>query len=81
MTTARPVVFIHGLWLHTSSWAPWVDLFREARVRARRARLARRSRTRSPRRAERRRASPVTASTTSPTHYAAIIAGCPRSRS
>src|SRR6266567_4559701 len=25
-----PVVFIHGLWLHATSWGPWVDLFREA---------------------------------------------------
>ena len=25
-----PVVFIHGLWLHATSWAPWVELFREA---------------------------------------------------
>jgi non-heme chloroperoxidase len=25
---AVPVVFIHGLWLHASSWQPWVDLFR-----------------------------------------------------
>src|SRR6478752_341262 len=24
-----PVVFIHGLWLHASSWQTWVDLFRE----------------------------------------------------
>jgi len=24
-----PVVFIHGLWLHATSWQPWVDLFRE----------------------------------------------------
>jgi alpha-beta hydrolase superfamily lysophospholipase len=24
-----PVVFIHGLWLHASSWTPWVDLFAE----------------------------------------------------
>lgn len=24
-----PVVFIHGLWLHASSWEPWVDLFNE----------------------------------------------------
>src|SRR3954464_11021395 len=24
-----PVVFIHGLWLHATSWAPWVALFRE----------------------------------------------------
>jgi pimeloyl-ACP methyl ester carboxylesterase len=27
---ATPVVFIHGLWLHSSSWQPWIDLFREA---------------------------------------------------
>jgi pimeloyl-ACP methyl ester carboxylesterase len=25
-----PVVFIHGLWLHASSWGPWVSLFEEA---------------------------------------------------
>lgn len=25
-----PVVFIHGLWLHATSWQPWIDLFREA---------------------------------------------------
>ena len=25
-----PVVFIHGLWLHATSWEPWLDLFREA---------------------------------------------------
>jgi pimeloyl-ACP methyl ester carboxylesterase len=24
------VIFIHGLWLHATSWGPWVDLFREA---------------------------------------------------
>lgn len=31
MTSARtPVIFIHGLWLHASSWTPWLDLFREA---------------------------------------------------
>ena len=29
MTTETPVVFIHGLWLHTSSWTPWVELFRD----------------------------------------------------
>lgn len=27
--TRTPVVFIHGLWLHHSSWGPWVELFRE----------------------------------------------------
>jgi len=25
-----PVVFIHGLWLHATSWGPWMELFREA---------------------------------------------------
>ena len=25
-----PVVFVHGLWLHASSWQPWVELFGEA---------------------------------------------------
>jgi pimeloyl-ACP methyl ester carboxylesterase len=25
-----PVVFIHGLWLHASSWGPWMDVFRAA---------------------------------------------------
>jgi pimeloyl-ACP methyl ester carboxylesterase len=28
--TPTPVVFIHGLWLHATSWGPWVELFREA---------------------------------------------------
>ena len=27
MTNPIPVIFIHGLWLHASSWDPWVDLF------------------------------------------------------
>ncbi len=27
---ATPVLFIHGLWLHASSWDPWAQLFREA---------------------------------------------------
>src|SRR6478672_11517011 len=31
MTAAKPpVVFIHGLWLHSSSWQPWVELFAAA---------------------------------------------------
>lgn len=31
MTTPRtPVVFIHGLWLHATSWGPWLDLFADA---------------------------------------------------
>jgi pimeloyl-ACP methyl ester carboxylesterase len=28
--TRTPVVFIHGLWLHATSWAPWAELFSEA---------------------------------------------------
>jgi len=24
----QPVVFIHGLWLHATSWEPWAELFR-----------------------------------------------------
>lgn len=27
--TPTPVLFIHGLWLHASSWDPWVRLFAE----------------------------------------------------
>jgi pimeloyl-ACP methyl ester carboxylesterase len=27
MSTGTPVIFIHGLWLHASSWQPWADLF------------------------------------------------------
>ena len=29
-STKTPVVFIHGLWLHASSWQPWQELFAEA---------------------------------------------------
>lgn len=29
MANRTPVVFIHGLWLHASSWGPWIELFRE----------------------------------------------------
>jgi len=25
--TSTPVVFIHGLWLHATSWGPWLELF------------------------------------------------------
>src|SRR6478672_4349336 len=27
---SRPVVFIHGLFLHATSWEPWVELFEGA---------------------------------------------------
>lgn len=29
-TTKAPVVFIHGLWVHASSWAPWQEVFGQA---------------------------------------------------
>ena len=25
-----PVVFVHGLWVHATSWDPWVEFFRDA---------------------------------------------------
>lgn len=28
--TGRPAVFIHGLWLHATSWGPWLERFRDA---------------------------------------------------
>ncbi len=27
---ARPVLFVHGLWLHADSWNPWVEKFAAA---------------------------------------------------
>ncbi|WP_027345024.1 alpha/beta hydrolase [Hamadaea tsunoensis] len=30
MAGGIPVVFIHGLWLHATSWQPWVRLFEQA---------------------------------------------------
>ncbi|MYX37044.1 MULTISPECIES: alpha/beta hydrolase [unclassified Streptomyces] len=27
MTSPTPVLFIHGLWLHSTSWQPWIGLF------------------------------------------------------
>ena len=29
-TMATPVLFIHGLWLHATSWEPWTHLFEDA---------------------------------------------------
>ena len=37
-----PVVFIHGLWLHATSWTPWLDLLPRGGVRADGSCLARR---------------------------------------
>jgi non-heme chloroperoxidase len=28
-SSKRPVVFVHGLWLHGDSWQPWIELFRD----------------------------------------------------
>lgn len=33
-STPRPVVFIHGLWLHASSWQPWRERFDAAGYRS-----------------------------------------------
>ncbi|HTR69994.1 MAG TPA: alpha/beta fold hydrolase [Mycobacteriales bacterium] len=30
VTKGTPVVFVHGLWIHTSAWDPWIEHFREA---------------------------------------------------
>src|SRR5664280_3012513 len=30
MTAPTTVVFIHGLWIHSEAWQPWVDLYRSA---------------------------------------------------
>ncbi|WP_280491105.1 alpha/beta hydrolase [Nocardia asiatica] len=32
--TRRPVVFVHGLWMHSGSWAPWGELSDSAGYRA-----------------------------------------------
>jgi pimeloyl-ACP methyl ester carboxylesterase len=29
MSDIAPVVFIHGLWIHSSAWAPWQELFEQ----------------------------------------------------
>jgi pimeloyl-ACP methyl ester carboxylesterase len=29
-----PVVFIHGLWLHATSWQPWIELFEQSGYQA-----------------------------------------------
>jgi pimeloyl-ACP methyl ester carboxylesterase len=28
-TKPNPVIFIHGLWIHSSAWQPWLELFTE----------------------------------------------------
>lgn len=33
MATSRPVVFVHGLWLHATSWQPWIEHFQAAGYR------------------------------------------------
>ena len=27
---STPLIFIHGLWIHSTSWQPWIDFFRQA---------------------------------------------------
>ena len=26
-TKTNPVIFIHGLWIHSAAWEPWIELF------------------------------------------------------
>jgi pimeloyl-ACP methyl ester carboxylesterase len=33
-TKANPVIFIHGLWIHSAAWAPWIELFESRGYRA-----------------------------------------------
>ena len=63
--TRTPVLFIHGLWLHATSWAAWIELFREAGYDAGGPGLARRPRHRRGGPPSARTRSPTTASTTS----------------
>ena len=82
MTTTRtPVVFIHGLWLHATSWEPWVELFTEAGyapVAPGWPGDARHGRSQP---APTRTASPATASTTSPSTTPASSTSCRPGRS
>ena len=64
--TGTPVVFIHGLWLHATSWAAVGRPVQRSRVRADRAGLAGRCRHGGEPPGRTRTASPTTASTTSP---------------
>ena len=45
-TPRRPVVFIHGLFLHASSWGPWLDLLPGGWLRTHGAGPAERTRNR-----------------------------------
>src|SRR5690348_5966848 len=33
-TKVNPVIFIHGLWIHSTSWQPWIEYFAEYGYRA-----------------------------------------------
>jgi pimeloyl-ACP methyl ester carboxylesterase len=33
-TKTNPVIFIHGLWIHSTAWRPWIELFESAGYRA-----------------------------------------------
>ena len=40
-TKPNAVIFIHGLWIHSAAWQPWIELFENVGYSAG-ARLARR---------------------------------------
>src|SRR6185312_13286386 len=33
-TKLNPVIFIHGLWIHSTAWHPWIELFAQHGYRA-----------------------------------------------
>ena len=76
-TFPKPVVFIHGLWLHSSSWQPWIDLFNESGYARLALRAGRATPTPSRPRARTPTPSRTSASTRSPTTTPSCIAELP----
>ena len=79
--TPIPVVFIHGLWLHATSWEPWIELFREPGYAPSAPGLARRPGHRRGGARATPRAIADHGIDDVVEHYAAIIDGLPPSRS
>ena len=70
------VVFIHGLWLHATSWQPWVDLFDEAGYERHRPGWPGDADTVEEARENPGRRSPTRASTTSSSTTSALLRAC-----
>ena len=78
--SATPVLFIHGLWLHATSWQPWMELFNAPAMTPRR-RAGPATPTPSRRRATNPDALADHGIDEVTDHYAEIIADLPRPRS